>query len=375
MDSVFAEIQTAFERYPQLDWLAIFSIAVSCTLITRAVSKFFLRKLKNRFAQSQTDPDKQFSIKNTIFQLSQSTHWWVVFMWFLHPLAKTTYQSEAAVKFTFPLTVIASGFQVSIWGLRYIEIWQNRYLEKKISQDAGAQTVSELISTVLKGIFVVFIALTCLSNLGVKIGTFVAGLGIGGIAIALAAQNILGDIFASLSIIFDKPFIIGDYITVGQEQGTVEHVGVKTTRVRSISGEELIFSNKDLLESRIRNFRRMWKRRVVISFALPLNLEVQKLKEVPQWIRDLLESQSQITIDRCHLASFANAYANYELVYWVNSPNFNLHMDLQQEFLLKFLEKLNSHGISIAIPSQELIFNESTLKAINFKSESQEITT
>lgn len=375
MDSVFAEIQAAFARHPQLDWLAIFSIAAGCTMVTRSVVRFLLKKIESQFSQSQTDPAKHFSIKNTIYQLSQSTHWWVVFMWLLHQLAKNTYQSESVIKLTFPLAVIALGFQVSIWGLRYIEIWQNRYIKKRISQDASARTVSELISTVLKSTFVIFVALACLSNLGVNIGTFVAGLGIGGIAIALAAQNILGDIFASLSIIFDKPFIIGDYITVGQEQGTVEHVGVKTTRVRSISGEELIFSNKDLLESRIRNFRRMWKRRVVISFALPLNLEVQKLKEVPHWIRDLLESQSQITIDRCHLASFANAYANYELVYWVNSPNFNLHMDLQQEFLLKFLEKLNSHGISIAIPSQELIFNESTLKAINFKSESQEITT
>lgn len=375
MDSIIVEVQNAFEKYPQLDWLAIFSIALACTLVARGAVKFFLKKLKNNFAKSETDPAKQFSIKNTLYQLSQSTHWWVVFLWFLHQLAKTTYQSESAVKFTFPLMIIASGFQVSVWGLRYIEIWQNRYLEKKISKDAGAQTVSELISTVLKGTFVVLIALTCLSNLGLNIGTFVAGLGIGGIAIALAAQNILGDIFASLSIIFDKPFVIGDYITVGQEQGTVEHVGIKTTRVRSLSGEELIFSNKDLLESRIRNFRRMWKRRVVISFVLPLNIEAQKLRDVPQWIRSLLESQSEITVDRCHLASFANAYANYELVYWVNNSNFNLHMDLQQKFLLGFLEKLNAEGISIAIPSQELVFNESVLKVMNFKSESQEITT
>lgn len=375
MNSVLIEIQNAYEKYPQLDWLTIFAISLGCTLVTRGVVKFFIRKLKNRYAQTQTDPAKQFSIKNTFYQLSQSTHWWVVFFWFLHQLAKSTYQSESALKFTFPLIVIASGFQVSVWGLRYIEIWQNRYLEKKIAKDAGAQTVSELISTVLKGTFVVFIVLTCLSNLGINIGTFVAGLGIGGIAIALAAQNILGDIFASLSIIFDKPFVIGDSIMVGQEQGTVEHVGIKTTRVRSLSGEELIFSNKDLLESRIRNFRRMWKRRVVISFALPLNVDVQKLKEVPSWIRTLLESQPEITVDRSHLSSFANAYANYEVVYWVNSPNFNLHMDLQQKFLLNFLEKLNSQDMSIAIPSQELILNENVLKAMSFRSESQDVTT
>ena len=375
MNSVLIEIQNAYEKYPQLDWLTIFAISLGCTLVARGVVKFFIRKLKNRYVQTQTDPAKQFSIKNTFYQLSQSTHWWVVFFWFLHQLAKSTYQSESALKFTFPLIVIASGFQVSMWGLRYIEIWQNRYLEKKIAKDAGAQTVSELISTVLKGTFVVFIVLTCLSNLGINIGTFVAGLGIGGIAIALAAQNILGDIFASLSIIFDKPFVIGDSIMVGQEQGTVEHVGIKTTRVRSLSGEELIFSNKDLLESRIRNFRRMWKRRVVISFALPLNVDVQKLKEVPSWIRTLLESQPEITVDRSHLSSFANAYANYEVVYWVNSPNFNLHMDLQQKFLLNFLEKLNSQDMSIAIPSQELILNENVLKAMSFRSESQEVTT
>lgn len=373
MDSVLVEIQNAFVKHPQLDWLVIFAVALGGTLVSRGIVLFFIKRFNKRYGQSNLNSSRQFSLQNTIYQLSKSTHWWVVFFWLFHQLAKTTYQSESALKITFPLMIIASGFQASAWGLRYIEILQTRYIEKKISKDAGAQTVSELISTVLKGTFIVLIILVCLSHLGINIGTFVAGLGIGGIAIALAAQNILGDIFASLSIIFDKPFVIGDYITVGQEQGTVEHVGIKTTRVRSLSGEELIFSNKDLLESRIRNFRRMWKRRVVVSFVLPLSIEEHKLREVPQWVQSIIASISDVSLDRCHLTSFANAQASFEVVYWVNNSSFNVHMDIQQKFLLNLLQKLNSERVSIARPIQELTFSDNSMEAINFRSNSQEM--
>src|SRR5690606_19671212 len=141
-----------------------------------------------------------------------------------------------------------------------------------------------LIYVTVRVLFVVVLILIGLSNMGVDVAALVAGLGIGGIAIALAAQNVLGDLLASLSIVLDKPFTIGDFIVAGSEMGTVENIGVKTTRIRSLSGEELVFSNKDLLESRVRNYKRMWQRRVEQKFSVVHATDVEKLAQIPVWV-------------------------------------------------------------------------------------------
>ena len=158
--------------------------------------------------------------------------------------------------------------QVAIWGFYVIKNWRQIYLDQRVKKDPSSSAALGLLFTAVQVTFLIVLVLIGLSNLGVDITALLAGLGVGGIAVALAAQNILGDLLASLSIVLDKPFVVGDFIVAGSEKGTVEHIGIKTTRLRSLSGEELIFSNKDLLESRVQNFKRMWVRRVVQSFVV-----------------------------------------------------------------------------------------------------------
>ena len=203
----------------------------------------------------------------------------------------------------------------------------------------------------------ILLFLVALDNFGADVTTLIAGLGVGGIAIALAVQNILGDLFASFSIVLDKPFIIGDFIIVGDHLGTVEYIGLKTTRLRSLSGEQLIFSNTDLLGSRIRNYKRMYERRVVFSVAVVYQTPEEKLAAIPEMIREIVEAQAQIRFDRAHFKDFGAYALNFEVVYWILSPDYNLYMDIQQTINLAIFRQFNETGIAFAYPSQTLFLD------------------
>jgi small-conductance mechanosensitive channel len=199
------------------------------------------------------------------------------------------------------------------------------------------------------------IVLLALQNLNVDVTAMVAGLGIGGIAIALAVQNILGDLFGSLTIALDKPFVQGDFIVVGTEMGTVEHVGLKTTRVRSISGEQLVFANSDLLGSRIRNFKRMQERRVLFQFGVVYDTSPEVVQQIPSIVRGCIESQQKVKFDRCHFFRFGESSLDYEAVYYIETPDYNAHMDVQQAVHLSILRSFTERGISFAFPTQTVV--------------------
>lgn len=202
---------------------------------------------------------------------------------------------------------------------------------------------------VLLAAYSVLLLLT-LQNVGVDVTAMVASLGIGGIAIALAVQNILGDLFASLTISLDRPFTRGDFIVVGSEMGEVEHVGLKTTRVRSLSGEELVFGNSDLLQSRIRNYKRMAQRRVVFQLRVPLWTSIEQLESIPTIVRSAVAGRPELRFDRSHLAELGDSSFNVESVYIVGSADFNLHMDALQAVLLAILREFGARGIELATP-------------------------
>jgi small-conductance mechanosensitive channel len=207
------------------------------------------------------------------------------------------------------------------------------------------------------------VLLVALDNFGVDITALVTGLGIGGIAVALAVQNILGDLFASLSIILDKPFVIGDFIIVDNYMGNIEHIGLKSTRVRSLSGEQLIFSNSDLLKSRIRNYKRMMKRRVVFAVGVVYQTAPEKLKVIPELIKKMIEAQELTEFDRVHFKEFGNFSLNYEAVYWVCSPDYKTYMDIQQAINLAIFEEFKTQGIEFAYPTQTLFVNQENMTA------------
>jgi len=193
-----------------------------------------------------------------------------------------------------------------------------------------------------------------LDNLGFKVSTVIAGLGIGGVAIALAAQALLGDLFSYFSIIFDRPFEVGDFIIVGDLLGSVEHIGIKTTRIRSLGGEQLVFSNSDLTNSRVRNYKRMEKRRVVFKIGVVYQTPIEKLKEIPGIIKNAINQIDHTAFDRAHFFAYGDFSLIYEVVYYVLSSDYNKYMDVQQEINFIINEEFQKRSIEFAYPTQTL---------------------
>ncbi len=244
--------------------------------------------------------------------------------------------------------------QVALWLVtgvnRYVELLK----EEKDKYDPTTLTTFSALGFVSKILIWTGAFLLILDNFGVKITTFIAGLGIGGVAIALAVQNILSDLFASLSIIFDKPFVIGDFIVVGDFSGTVEHIGLKTTRIRSLTGEQIVVSNTDLLGSRIRNFKRMDERRITFQVGVTYETPIEKLEKIPDIIRSIIEKQPHTRFDRVHFKSFGDFALVYEIVYYMTKPDYVLYMDTQQNINLEIMKAFEKEGIEFAYPTQFL---------------------
>ncbi len=250
--------------------------------------------------------------------------------------------------------VIALLVQFALWGNAVISFWITRYMQSRMKEDAAAATTIGALRFIAKLVLWTVVLLLALDNLGMDITTLVAGLGVGGVAVALALQSVLGDLFASLSIVLDKPFVIGDFIIVGDFLGTVEHIGLKTTRLRSLSGEQLVFANGDLLGSRIRNYKRMAERRVLFSFGVVYQTSAEKLETIPGIVREIVESQDKTRFDRAHFKAFGDFSLNFEVVYYVLEPDYNLYMDIQQRINLALYRRLEEEGIEFAYPTQTL---------------------
>ena len=245
--------------------------------------------------------------------------------------------------------------QAALIGNRVITLVIERYRQRKTESNIAATTTLGSIGFVLQLLLWFSLLLVALDNFGINITTLIAGLGIGGIAVALAVQNILGDLFASFSIVFDKPFVIGDFVIVGEFLGTVEYVGLKTTRIRSLSGEQLIFSNADLLQSRIRNFKRMQERRVVFTIDVLYQTPHEKLKAIPGMIKNIIAARTEARFDRAHFKEYGSYALNFEVVYWILDPDYNVFMDIQQDINLSIHACFEKNGIEFAYPTQKMI--------------------
>lgn len=250
--------------------------------------------------------------------------------------------------------------QAGLWAGSGINFWLGRAVKKRMSEDSSSATTISFLGFVARVFLWSIVLLLILDNLGVDITSLVAGLGIGGIAIALALQNILGDLFASLSIVLDKPFVIGDFIVVDDLMGTIEHIGLKTTRIRSISGEQMIFSNNDLLKSRIRNYKRMSERRIVFGFGVVYQTSLEKLKLIDKIIKEIIKDQPRARLDRVHFKEYGDFSLNFEVVYYVTNPEFGVYMDVQEAINLEIFGRFQEEGIEFAYPTQTLFIPRET---------------
>ena len=254
------------------------------------------------------------------------------------------------------LWFLVLALQFGLWVDAAIGYWKEGVIQDKAGQDN--QLTVTMVALMFRIVLWAVVLLSVLANLGVDITAFVASLGIGGIAIALAVQTLLGDLFASASIGVDKPFKTGHFIVFSDIAGTIEYIGLKTTRIRSLSGEQILCSNTKLLQQTIHNYSRMSERRVVFSLAISFRTPVEKARELPPLIKQTVEAVENTRFDRAHLLMFDDYALRYEVVYYVMSADYNLYMDIQQAINFSLLEELSKRDIKFAMPVRALEFQE-----------------
>jgi len=232
--------------------------------------------------------------------------------------------------------------------------WLDHRRKVTIEEDKAVAGSIGIIRFVARIAVWAIVLLLTLENLGIDITALVAGLGIGGIAVALALQNVLGDLLASLSITLDQPFVLGDFLVVGEHMGTVEYIGIKSTRLRSLAGEQIVMSNSDLLASRLRNFGRMYERRVVFTLGVTYETPRDKLRQLAPLLREIIEAEEGVRFDRAHFATYGPYSLDFEIVYHVLSPDYGRYMDLQQAINFRIHESFEALGVEFAYPTQTL---------------------
>lgn len=337
-----------------LAWLIGAVVLLAVWIAIKTVLAFLGRRVSKLAERTRTDLD------DLALQIIEGTR-------FFFPLIVAVYAAGQMLELPGPIdriiqgaTVILLLLQAALWGNQMISFLIKRYMERRMEEDAAAATSVGAMSFVGKLLLWSLILLLALDNLGFDITALVTGLGIGGIAVALALQNVLGDLFASLSIVLDKPFVIGDFIIVGDFLGTVEHIGLKTTRVRSLGGEQLVFSNNDLLGSRVRNYKRMAERRIVFSFGVVYQTRADVLASIPGQVKEIIESVDNTRFDRAHFKSYGDSSLVFEVVYHVLSPDYNVYMDIQQQINLELYRRFEAQSIEFAYPTRTLYIQRET---------------
>lgn len=240
----------------------------------------------------------------------------------------------------------------------FIDYTATRFLEKDEDGDGvvdpNAATASHMVTLLARVVLWALGALFVLSNLGIEITSLIAGLGIGGIAVAFALQGILSDLFSSFSLYFDRPFRIGDFIVIGEHSGTVEKIGIKTTRIRTLQGEELVVSNAELTTTRVQNFKKMKERRIAFTFGITYETPHEKVVGINKQIEELFATTEGARLDRAHFTSFGDSALMFEVVYYVASSDYTEYLNVQQSINHGLMRAFAATGIEFAYPTQTL---------------------
>ena len=246
--------------------------------------------------------------------------------------------------------------QAALWATASIAFYIARHIERR-RETLEASNIWAIRALGVGARVVVWAILfvAVLDNLGFDVTALITGLGVGGIAIALAVQTVLGDFLAAMAIVFDKPFVVGDFIVVDNFAGTVEQIGLKTTRMKSLSGEQVIFGNGELLKSRIRNFKRMQERRNLFTLDVTYATPSEVVARVPVMLREIVEAQEAVRFDRSHFSAYTDSTLRFETVYYVLDPDYTKHMNIQQAIFLAVLERFNREGIEFAFPTRTVV--------------------
>ena len=351
--------------------LIVFVAVVFFAWLIRWILK---RTLIRRLTRAEAD-EREHALRDTILVLVRQTKSSVIFIFALYtalyslplgwrPLGEDA-EATTIANMANHVAMFTLWAQIAIWTAAVLVRTLERSRRRRAVEDPSSVSAYGLISFFGRVAIWAIALMTALSLLGHNITTLVATLGVGGIAVAFALQSILADIFNSVAIVLDKPFAVGDFIITGDILGTVEQIGIKTTRVRSLGGEQIILSNTDLLGSRIRNYKRMYERRVVFGAGVVYETPVEKLERIPGMVRAIIEATPNTRFDRAHFAKYGNFSLDFEFVYYVLSPDYYAYMDAQQAINLEIFRQFGQEGIDFAYPTQELILRPNAPEAQN----------
>jgi len=349
--------QTYFQNRV-IDYIIVIAIFILLLISIKIIKSILLKLLKTWAKKTTTTIDDKF-VKAFEQKIKPFLNL-IYFGAFYISIKQLTIDSHIERFFNIFIIILLTFFgiqfllSITIYGLE--TYWVKK--EKDLAKKQALKGIITVIRIIVWGIFLIIL----LDNLGIKISALVAGLGIGGIAIALAAQSVLGDLFSYFIIFFDRPFEIGDFIIIGDFLGTVEDIGIKTTRLRSLGGEELIFSNQDLTNSRVRNYKRMNRRRIVFKFGVIYQTTLTQLKKIPQIVEEIITQIPETTFDRAHFASYADFSLNFEVAYYINNSDYKKYMDIQQEINFQLKESFEKQKIEFAYPTQTVFLSNENKK-------------
>jgi small-conductance mechanosensitive channel len=331
----------SFLNNPLEDWALALAVTVLASTAMLFLRRFVLHRVEAVSRRTETRLDDFLA---TILARTYLVLIVVFALYFGSTCLELTPRREA---FVARVAVAALLLQVAIWGDVGLRAWRDQV---RLGGDGERRASSSVLCFMSRLALWAIVTLMVLDNFGINITTLVASLGVGGIAVALATQNILGDLFASLSIMLDKPFEIGDFIIVGDVLGSVEHIGLKTTRLRGLGGEQVVFSNGDLLKSRIHNHKRMETRRVAFILRVAYGTSEEQLCRIPRMIREVVAARPNVDFERAHFFMWGEWSLDFEVVYHYRSPDYVLHMDTQQDIFLEIYRRFQHEGIQFAHP-------------------------
>lgn len=337
-------------------YLVALGIFIVLSVLFKVILVTIIRHLKTLSAKTATDVD------DVIINALSGIRMWVYTLIALYVALQLFELPDLIDQVLTGLVFFAVAWQAIEIALTFVSYSVTRFIAKDEDGDGvvdpNAATASDMVILMARIGFWALGILFVLSNLGIEITSLIAGLGIGGIAVAFALQGILSDLFASFSLYFDKPFRVGDFIVLGTDSGTVEKIGVKTTRIRTLQGEELVVSNNELTTARVQNFKKLQRRRIVMRFGVLYETSRDTLKNIPEEVTKLLETIPQTSVDRVHLAEFGDSALLFEVVYYVESNDFNVYMDLQQQFNFALMDRLAELGVEFAYPTQTVYMKQ-----------------
>lgn len=332
-------------------WIVAGVIFFAGILLVMAFRKLLLLRLKKwaHSSEGRTDDFIVFEMQRSVIPLLYYGAFIAALHYLtLHPQALKVINIASLLYLTFLIVRLITAV------LRFILMSYLSRQENGAERQKQVSGVMIIVSVVIWILGIVFL----LDNWGFDVTAIITGLGIGGIAIALATQHILGDLFSYFVILFDRPFEVGDFIVVQDKSGTIEYIGIKTTRLRSITGEQLVCSNTDLTNSRVHNFKRMERRRIVFKIGVTYQTPADQLSRIGAMVEEVIGSVEGITFDRAHFASFGDSSLVFECVYFVATGDYTFYMNVQQEVNLRLFRKFESEGIEFAYPTQTIFLNK-----------------